>query len=359
MSNEKKIRDLLARMVSMTPPPPPFPEETINVSQRSDAPRRSPALIFGVAAVMVAALAVPLLLSNFGDQPVGGDSTTTTTTAVEPTTTVPEPTTTTTDSTTTTQPAEVLLASWPVYLVQPSDDGGNPSLVPFEVSVFEGQGIALDEVDSPEDMLFNLEELSFEIPAGFESFVPDGVEIVGKSFESTNEGLTRVVLDMNEAFLAGAGGHLADVTMLNQIVWTTLQFEVAEVLFTVGGRSVTAFGSEGISLVDPIDTSEFLDEINPIILRAPVSFRSGSELVVTGIANVFEATLSYRVTGTDIEGFTTASCGTGCWGEFEILVEAPDGVPAGAILEIFVHSAQDGSPTNVVRIPMDVIARGG
>ena len=180
---------------------------------------------------------------------------------------------------------------------------------------------------------------------------PGGVEIVGKTFETTDDGLTRAVLDMNEAFLDGAGGLLGDFTMLNQIIFTTLQCEVSEVRFTVGGEPVTEFGSEGLSLVDPVDTSTFRDELNPILVTSPV-VATDEEYQVSGVANVFEATVAYRVVGTDFEGFVTATCGTGCWGHFEMSVPR-SAVGPGSMLEIFTHSAQDGSPLHMVRIPLD------
>lgn len=356
MSNEKKIKDLLARMVSMTPPPPPFPEETLTVTQRDEAPRRNPALIFGVAAATVVALALPLFLMNRDGQPLG-EGTTTTTTLPETTTAPPAPTTTvpgsttTTPDTSTTHPEE-LVAAWPVFFVQePADDSGRPSLVPFVMYITDRDDVPFALVDSPEDMLVNLERLPLEIPEGFYSAVPEAVEIVDKEFERTSAGLNRVTLDMNEAFLDGAGGLLADFTMLNQLIFTALQMDIDEVVFTVGGEPVEQFGSEGISLVDPVDAASFRDELNPIVLTSPVT-ATETEYAVYGMANVFEATLAYRVADTAIEGFVTATCGTGCWGGFEFKIPRA-GVPAGSFLEIFTHSAEDGSPMNTVRIPLD------
>lgn len=357
MTDQKKIRDLIARMVSMAPEPPPFPQEI--VMSQNDAPsRRSPALIFGVAALAVVALALPLFLWNNQGDPVGGETTTTTTVPTgSSTTTTPGSTTTSTpaSSTTTAQPRE-LLASWPVFFVQApqGSNSGNPALVPFDVSVYADEGVALDLVNSPEDMLFNLGSLSFDIPAGFTSAVPEGVEIVGKTFETTDQGLTRAVLDMNEAFLEGAAGLLGDFTMLNQIIYTTLQFEVAEVRFTVGGQPVTAFGSEGLSLVDPVDSSTFRDELNPVILITPVSIGADGNLRATGVANVFEAVVNYRLDGEEI-GYTMASCGTGCWGLFELTMDVSGIDVANRQLQVFTESAQDGSPIYVITIPLAAV----
>lgn len=324
------------------------------MTQPNAPARRNPALIFAAAAVAVVALALPLFLWNNQGSPVGGDTSTSSTVAGPSTsTTVPGSTTTTIAGSTTTTAGKEVVAVWPVFFVQEParSPTGNPALVPFDVAVYSDEDVPGDLVDSPEDLLFNLNLLSFEVPAGFVSAVPEGVEVVGKSFETTAEGLTRAVLDMNEAFLDGANGLLGDFTMLNQIIYTTLQFEVAEVRFTVGGQPIEAFGTEGISLVDPVDSSTFRDELNPIFLLSPVT-ATEEEFSVFGVANVFEAVVSYRVPGTDIDGFAMATCGTGCWGAFEFTFPR-DGVPAGSVVEIFADSAEDGAPMFVISIPLD------
>lgn len=354
MSSERKIKDLLARMVSMSPQPPPYPQEIVMTQEKSPA-RRNPALIFGVAALAVVALALPLFLWNNQGDPVGGVTTTTMApVGSTSTTTTPGSTSTTVPgSTTTTDAGREVVAVWPVFFTQEPEGSntGNPALVPFDVRVYADDDIANDLTDSPEDLLFNLDLLSFEVPEGFVTAIPKGVDVVGKSFETTDEGLTRAVLDMNEAFLEGGEGLLGDFTMLNQIIYTTLQFEVAEVRFTVGGEPVTEFGSEGLSLVDPLDTATFRDELNPVILIEPLSIDANGMLNVTGVANVFEATVNYQLTGSDI-GHTMASCGTGCWGlfEFDLDVSAVD--LASGRLQVFTQSAQDGAPIYVVTIPL-------
>lgn len=81
-----------------------------------------------------------------------------------------------------------------------------------------------------------------------------------------------------------------------------------------------------------------------------------SPITIAGEANVFEATVSMRIRddgGTVLaEGFTTATCGSGCWGDFEGSLEfAVDDVQR-AFIEVFESSAQDGSDQNVVVVPV-------
>jgi len=84
-----------------------------------------------------------------------------------------------------------------------------------------------------------------------------------------------------------------------------------------------------------------------------------SPLSVAGEANVFEATVSMRILDEDGDelatAFTTAQCGTGCWGAFvgEISFEV-DHEQAGT-LEVFESSAEDGSDIHKVSIPVTLL----
>jgi hypothetical protein len=76
---------------------------------------------------------------------------------------------------------------------------------------------------------------------------------------------------------------------------------------------------------------------------------------LSGRANVFEATVSYKLVNkagkTVHSGYTTASCGTGCWGYFRKYVVVPKAVPAGYhTLYVYEASAKDGSMRNVIKV---------
>jgi hypothetical protein len=162
---------------------------------------------------------------------------------------------------------------------------------------------------------------------------------------------------MNEAFLEGAGGLLADFTMLNQLIFTAGEgVEISEVLFTVGGQPVTTYGSEGLDLSQPVGRDSFLDQLNSVNVDSQVFGMEGSSLEVTGFANVFEATVSLELVddagNVVVEDFTTATCGTGCWGAFRFETELPDLDTPPPTARIFWHSAEDGSPTDVVSVPI-------
>ena len=168
--------------------------------------------------------------------------------------------------------------------------------------------------------------------------VPAAVEILG-----VTPGEHTVTVDMNEAFLAGSGsGLLGDFTMLNQMISTASAFgEIESVLFTVNGEPVTAFGSEGLDLSEPQGRDAYLDQLNSVNVDSPIQGQGDESLRVAGFANVFEATVSLEVvdaTGNVVqEDFTTATCGTGCWGAYEFEVDYP--FVGDETIRVFWHSA--------------------
>lgn len=81
-----------------------------------------------------------------------------------------------------------------------------------------------------------------------------------------------------------------------------------------------------------------------------------SPIAIEGEANVFEATVSLRLLDAEgnvvAEDFTTAMCGTGCWGSFSASLDYNIGIEQSGTLEVYESSAKDGSPIHVVSIPL-------
>lgn len=84
-----------------------------------------------------------------------------------------------------------------------------------------------------------------------------------------------------------------------------------------------------------------------------------SPLSVAGEANVFEATVSMRILDEDgkeiATAFTTAECGTGCWGAFAGEIEFEVDTEQQGTLEVFESSAKDGSDIHKVSIPVTLV----
>ena len=75
-----------------------------------------------------------------------------------------------------------------------------------------------------------------------------------------------------------------------------------------------------------------------------------------GTANVFEATVSLRILdagGKEIaRTFTTATCGSGCRGDYSVSVPYRVDRPQAGTIVVFESSAKDGRPIHVVRVPV-------
>ena len=343
-NDERKMKELADRMVAMSPEPPPFPGEV--TATRSKRARTNPILVFAGAALVVLILAaIPLLLSRGGGEidPVATTTTTTSTTLGTATTVAPT-------TTTTIGPLQELRGVI-VYLVGTPDNSflGNPALVPFFTVV-----TAIPDDTPEETALRTLTDPSLSPPAGFDNHVPAGVEVV--SVGSGSDGVR--VVDMNQAFLQGSGsGALGDFTMLNQLIYTATDEELfPEVQFTVGGEPVTQFGSEGLDISGPLDREAFIDQLNPVNLTSAITGSGSGPLVIEGVANVFEATVSLELVDPDgnvvHRDFTTASCGTGCWGSFSFHIEDVDFEATPLTARVFWNSPEDGQPADVVTIPI-------
>ena len=97
-----------------------------------------------------------------------------------------------------------------------------------------------------------------------------------------------------------------------------------------------------------------------ILVESPIiGARVSSPVTVSGTANVFEATVSLRIldeNGNEIaRTFTTATCGTGCRGDYSVSIPFNVDRQQRGTIEVFESSAKDGSPINLVRIPVTLM----
>ena len=77
---------------------------------------------------------------------------------------------------------------------------------------------------------------------------------------------------------------------------------------------------------------------------------------MSGTADVFEATVSVRIldsAGHEIaRTFTTATCGTGCRGDYSVTIAYSVPRTQPGTIVVFESSAKDGQPVNVQQIPV-------
>jgi hypothetical protein len=100
------------------------------------------------------------------------------------------------------------------------------------------------------------------------------------------------------------------------------------------------------------------DQVIEVLTPVPDT-RVSSPVTVSGTADVFEATVSIRILDANnnviADTFTTATCGSGCRGDFEAEVSFSVGTEQRGVIEVYEVSAQDGSRINIVRIPVTLM----
>jgi spore germination protein GerM len=197
---------------------------------------------------------------------------------------------------------------------------------------------------------------SQERDAGVGTTIPAGTELIDLNIQ---DGVATV--DMNGAYDDG-GGSLSMRMRLAEVVYTITQFpSVQGVDFQLDGSAVEAFSGEGIVLDHPQTRADFEDLLPAIVVETPGPGDAvSSPLTISGTANVFEATVSYRIEDENghsvADGYATATCGTGCRGTYVVTVDYQVGHDQQGTVVVFESSAQDGSEINVVRIPVTLKA---
>lgn len=290
--------------------------------------RRSLSLFAGVAALVLVAGAC----GGDPETPVGGGATT---------------------------PAEETPAETP-SAPETAPSNGEADTSTYEVWFVERQGrwvkvLYRSQESTPRIGTAALESL-LEGPAEGEgkisSAIPAGMQLLNLTVD---DGLATV--DLTSDFESG-GGSFSMRARLAQVVFTITQFPTVDrVAFEIEGEPVDVFSSEGIVLDKPLTRDDFEDIAAPIIVESP---RPGalvsSPVTVSGTANVFEATVSLRIVDASgnelVRDFTTATCGTGCRGDYSAPLTFETETEQEAFIEVYEESAEDGSPLFKVRLPV-------
>ena len=111
---------------------------------------------------------------------------------------------------------------------------------------------------------------------------------------------------------------------------------------------------------EPATRADFEEQTPPVLVEAPLAFEQvSSPLEATGTANTFEATFSFEVkdaSGAVIASdFATATSGTGTRGTFDFTQPFVVDEDQEGSLVVFELSAEDGSRTNEVEIPLQLL----
>lgn len=225
----------------------------------------------------------------------------------------------------------------------------NPGLVPVlrEIPTTEAVGAAamMALLDGPNDAELGARPAMYsEVPAG-------------TRFHDLRIDAGIATVNLSGAFEAG-GGSVSVRSRLAQVVYTLTQFPtVTGVRFELDGVQVTTFGSEGVSLADPVARTDFTDQLPAVFVDEPAwGGVLGNPARLVGLANVFEATFHMRIVDAGghslADGPVMASCGSGCWGTFDVSVPYLVSAAAPGALQAYELSAKDGTVVNLTEYPV-------
>jgi hypothetical protein len=189
-----------------------------------------------------------------------------------------------------------------------------------------------------------------EYAAGLRSQIPAGTTLLGVRISSGT-----ATVDLSPSFESAASPPAMPLRIA-QVVYTLTQFPaVTGVRFEINGQGVTVIG--GVPAQNPQTRAMYSGYLPAITVRSPViGEQVTSPVSVSGTADVFEAVVSVRIldsAGNEIaRTFTTASCGTGCRGDYSATVSYLVPRTEPGTIEVFESSAKNGLPVNVQLIPV-------
>jgi hypothetical protein len=183
--------------------------------------------------------------------------------------------------------------------------------------------------------------------------IPTGTKLLGVRVD---DGVA--VVDLSGRFESG-GGTRSMTGRLAQVVYTLTQFSrIDAVRIELDGRLVTTLSGEGVDVSRPLDRADFRDEWLPPIWVDRPAWGAGlaTPARVTGRANVFEAQFVAAILDgagdTLVERPVTATCGSGCWGRFDVTLRYAVATPQWGTLRVWDPSERDGSPEAVREYPV-------
>ena len=303
--------------------------------------------------LLVVLTGLALVVAGCGDEE-GGDTTTTTGepvtgSTIPATTSTAEPTTTLATTTT----SEAAPTGHVVYFMLEELDTEDGSPGPFLVPVYREAPASGVEAELVMELL--LEGPSPDETTGtpmISTAIPAATSLLGVTVDG---GVATV--DLSGEYDDG-GGSFGMFARLAQVVYTLTRLpDVDEVAFSVDGELVTTFSSEGIELDGPQQRDDYYDLLPPIFVDSPAWGEPvTSPVAVRGLSNVFEAVSQVMLTDDDglplFEESVMATCGTGCWGEWESEIPYTlDREQFGALI-VWELSARDGSQVNIREYPI-------
>ncbi len=187
---------------------------------------------------------------------------------------------------------------------------------------------------------------------GLGTVIPAGTKLRGVTVKSGT-----ATVDLSTEFDSG-GGTLSMTMRLGQVVYTLTQFPtIGRVLFKIDGVPVEVFGGEGIIISDPQTRGDYESVTPALLVESPTPGQSASSpLRVTGTGNTFEADFVAEIRDDKgkviTQAFQRATSGTGTRGTFDFKISFAATKTVMGSLVVYENSAKDGSPINVIKIPL-------
>jgi germination protein M len=234
------------------------------------------------------------------------------------------------------------------YVLLDESDRG-PRLVPVLRSVPESKATARAAMNA---LLAGPTARERGADPGLSTRIPDGTRLLGVS---TASGVATVNLSAEFGTLGSSYSARARVA---QVVYTLTQFSTIDtVRFELDGEPVTTL-PPSISLDKPVSRATYRSTMLPDIFVDRPAW--GAALLdggrVNGVANVFEA--QFRLAVLDATGKVLvdkpvhATCGSGCWGTFDLTVSYTVSKGQWGTLRVWVPSEKDGHATSVREYPV-------
>jgi germination protein M len=226
---------------------------------------------------------------------------------------------------------------------------GNAGLVPVERQIPKTQGVGAASMAA---LLAGPIEAELAASPAMYSFVPEGTHFLGLQI---TDGVALV--NLSSEFEAG-GDSASIVGRTAQVVYTLTQFP------TIHG---VRFEFDGVPpktvFIGELTRSTYTQFLPAIFVDGPAwAGTMANPAHITGVANVFEA--AFRVAILDASGRVlvdqpaSASCGTGCWGTFDVTVPYHVATTQPGTLRVYDRSAKDGSTENVTDYPVTLTPGG-
>ena len=228
--------------------------------------------------------------------------------------------------------------------------GGARKLVPVLRTVPKTSGVGRAAITA---LLAGPSDAEMAADPDIRTAIPAGTELLGITVA---DGLATV--DLSQPF-AASGTKYSIQARLAQVVHTVTQFPTVDrVRFQIAGEPLVGFPDAGIVMVRPVTRATYRDALLPDIFVDLPAWGSTlpTRTRVRGLANVFEGQFRLALLDANrrriVDAPIHATCGSGCWGTFDLTLSYAVSKSQWGTLRVWDPSERDGSPQSVREYPV-------